>query len=118
MPGLVPGIHDLLLCRSAKTWTAGSSPAMTKNKNRRVGKAKRAHHYTIGLDWWARRMRAFAHPTDCSKKVVDGRVKPGHDDGLVGRVSLRSTYPADIAQPSGFVVSRHLASAASTTSRV
>jgi hypothetical protein len=26
MPGLVPGIHDFLL---AKTWMAGTSPAMT-----------------------------------------------------------------------------------------
>ena len=29
MPGLVPGIHDLLLC--LKTWMAGTSPAMTEN---------------------------------------------------------------------------------------
>jgi hypothetical protein len=29
MPGLVPGIHVLLL-RHAKTWMAGTSPAMTK----------------------------------------------------------------------------------------
>jgi hypothetical protein len=26
MPGLVPGIHDL---KQAKTWMAGTSPAMT-----------------------------------------------------------------------------------------
>jgi len=29
MPGLVPGIHDLLLPIAAKTWMAGTSPAMT-----------------------------------------------------------------------------------------
>jgi len=28
MPGLVPGIHDFLF--AAKTWMAGTSPAMTK----------------------------------------------------------------------------------------
>jgi hypothetical protein len=28
MPGLVPGIHDLTLVE-AKTWMAGTSPAMT-----------------------------------------------------------------------------------------
>jgi hypothetical protein len=33
MPGLVPGIH--VLCRAKeKTWMAGTSPAMTKKKNR------------------------------------------------------------------------------------
>jgi hypothetical protein len=29
MPGLVPGIHDFLLFDLLKTWTAGTSPAMT-----------------------------------------------------------------------------------------
>jgi hypothetical protein len=29
MPGLVPGIHVFLFC-AAKTWMAGTSPAMTK----------------------------------------------------------------------------------------
>jgi hypothetical protein len=31
MPGLDPGIHVLLFA-AAKTWTAGSSPAVTKNE--------------------------------------------------------------------------------------
>ena len=31
MPGLVPGIH-VLTVTATKTWMAGSSPAMTKNK--------------------------------------------------------------------------------------
>jgi hypothetical protein len=30
MPGLVPGIHVLLV--EPKTWMAGTSPAMTKTK--------------------------------------------------------------------------------------
>src|SRR5690348_6947138 len=30
MPGLMPGIHDLA-CSRAKTWMAGTSPAMTKS---------------------------------------------------------------------------------------
>jgi hypothetical protein len=29
MPGLVPGIHVFLAAREAKTWMAGTSPAMT-----------------------------------------------------------------------------------------
>jgi len=29
MPGLVPGIHDVL-GRTVKTWMAGTSPAMTE----------------------------------------------------------------------------------------
>jgi hypothetical protein len=29
MPGLVPGIHVFLASRAAKSWMAGSSPAMT-----------------------------------------------------------------------------------------
>jgi hypothetical protein len=29
MPGLVPGIHVLLFSDAAKTWMAGTSPAMT-----------------------------------------------------------------------------------------
>jgi hypothetical protein len=29
MPGLVPGIHALLAFLRAKTWMAGTSPAMT-----------------------------------------------------------------------------------------
>jgi hypothetical protein len=29
MPGFMPGIHDFA---SSKTWMAGTSPAMTKNK--------------------------------------------------------------------------------------
>jgi hypothetical protein len=31
MPGLVPGIH-VLNCRKAKTWMAGTSPAMTSQE--------------------------------------------------------------------------------------
>jgi hypothetical protein len=31
MPGLVPGIHDFLSVQLAKTWMAGTSPAMTVN---------------------------------------------------------------------------------------
>jgi hypothetical protein len=31
MPGLVPGIHVLLLLRIFKTWMAGTSPVMTEN---------------------------------------------------------------------------------------
>jgi hypothetical protein len=31
MPGLVPGIHVFLL--GSKTWMAGTSPAMTKEKS-------------------------------------------------------------------------------------
>jgi hypothetical protein len=31
MPGLVPGIHVLLFCKT-KTWMAGTSPAMTMKK--------------------------------------------------------------------------------------
>jgi hypothetical protein len=34
MPGFMPGIHVLL---AAKTWMAGSSPAMTKNARPYVG---------------------------------------------------------------------------------
>ena len=30
MPGLVPGIHVLLHFENAKTWMAGTSPAMTE----------------------------------------------------------------------------------------
>ena len=30
MPGLVPGIHALLMDYEGKTWMAGSSPAMTE----------------------------------------------------------------------------------------
>ena len=30
MPGLVPGIHVLLCFENAKTWMAGTSPAMTE----------------------------------------------------------------------------------------
>jgi hypothetical protein len=29
MPGLVPGIHDLMTVAVGKTWMAGTSPAMT-----------------------------------------------------------------------------------------
>jgi hypothetical protein len=29
MPGLVPGIHVLLMSPESKTWMAGTSPAMT-----------------------------------------------------------------------------------------
>jgi hypothetical protein len=29
MPGLVPGIHDFRRAQQAKTWMAGTSPAMT-----------------------------------------------------------------------------------------
>jgi len=29
MPGLVPGIHDLVRIAAGKTWVAGTSPAMT-----------------------------------------------------------------------------------------
>jgi hypothetical protein len=32
MPGLDPGIHAFLFLGAAKTWMAGSSPAMTKRK--------------------------------------------------------------------------------------
>jgi hypothetical protein len=32
MPGLVPGIHVLSRATARKTWMAGSSPAMTKNR--------------------------------------------------------------------------------------
>src|SRR5437764_13356851 len=31
---------------------------------RRVGKAKRAHYSLRSAGWWARRKRAFAHPTN------------------------------------------------------
>jgi hypothetical protein len=30
MPGLVPGIHVFTASATAKTWMAGTSPAMTK----------------------------------------------------------------------------------------
>jgi hypothetical protein len=33
MPGLVPGIHVLTASARAKTWMAGTSPAMTKIAN-------------------------------------------------------------------------------------
>jgi len=33
MPGLVPGIHVLTASQQAKTWMAGTSPAMTKKAN-------------------------------------------------------------------------------------
>jgi hypothetical protein len=32
MPGLVPGIHVFLAVGLAKTWMAGTSPAMTKRE--------------------------------------------------------------------------------------
>jgi hypothetical protein len=32
MLGLVPGIHVLAALKSRKTWMAGTSPAMTKNR--------------------------------------------------------------------------------------
>jgi hypothetical protein len=42
MPGLVPGIHVLLIdyARATKTWMAGTSPAMTK-KDAHRGKHQR-----------------------------------------------------------------------------
>jgi len=33
MPGLVPGIHVFAELKQEKTWMAGTSPAMTKNKS-------------------------------------------------------------------------------------
>jgi hypothetical protein len=33
MPGLIPGIHDFPSITAAKTWMAGTSPAMTFNFN-------------------------------------------------------------------------------------
>jgi hypothetical protein len=30
MPGLVPGIHDLISVAARNTWMAGTSPAMTE----------------------------------------------------------------------------------------
>jgi hypothetical protein len=30
MPGFMPGIHVFSWCASAKTWMAGTSPAMTR----------------------------------------------------------------------------------------
>jgi hypothetical protein len=38
------------------------SLAMTAESGR-VGKAQRAHHRERSVEWWARRKRAFAHPT-------------------------------------------------------
>jgi hypothetical protein len=32
MPGLVPGIHVLARVATRKTWMAGTSPALTKNR--------------------------------------------------------------------------------------
>ena len=34
MPGLVPGIHVLIMDSDLKTWMAGTSPAMTKETGR------------------------------------------------------------------------------------
>jgi hypothetical protein len=34
MPGLVPGIHVLIMRLSRKTWMAGTSPAMTKKRKK------------------------------------------------------------------------------------
>src|SRR5260221_2040650 len=42
MPGLVPGIHVLLLEMERKTWLAETSPAMTKSDNRLTASAPRA----------------------------------------------------------------------------
>jgi hypothetical protein len=36
MPGLVPGIHAFLLRTQAKTWMAGTSPAMTERMNNQL----------------------------------------------------------------------------------
>src|SRR5947209_20469695 len=42
----------------------GVGPIERWSQLRRVGKAKRAHHLARGwMEWWARRKRAFAHPT-------------------------------------------------------
>jgi 4-oxalocrotonate tautomerase len=34
MPGLVPGIHGLIMRACRKTWMAGMSPAMTKKRKK------------------------------------------------------------------------------------
>src|SRR3984893_3895882 len=35
MPGLVPGIHVLPYCKAARTWMAGTRPAMTRKRGGR-----------------------------------------------------------------------------------
>ena len=51
------GVPVLFLwrCVPAVSWTGVNC--------RRVGKAKRAHHCELSVEWWARRKSAFAHPT-------------------------------------------------------
>ena len=46
-----------------------------KGESRRVGKAKRAHHPSEATEWWARRKRAFAHPTISMPRLPDGQIK-------------------------------------------
>src|SRR3977135_2012066 len=50
MPGLVPGIHVLTVSPQRKTWMAGPSPAMTKNRSSNSGPADAKINSGTGVD--------------------------------------------------------------------
>src|SRR6185295_17346469 len=66
--GKVDDGHLLGLSPEAAETSASGAKCKISGGNRRVGKAKRAHHHVPSKKWWARRQRAFAHPTKHSPK--------------------------------------------------
>ncbi len=73
MPGFMPGIHVLTAAQQAKTWMAGTSPAMTENAHPVILQRDRAVFQRTtpemqhglrrgGLIWLLRKQRGAAPP--------------------------------------------------------
>src|SRR5580704_13996433 len=68
--------HSGISCRgNADVYPLG---CLKTESDRRVGKAKRAHRSNIAVErWWARRYRAFAHPTAFAGTTETSLPRPG-----------------------------------------
>src|SRR5216684_4189460 len=91
MPGLVPGIH-VLLC-DAKTWMAGTSPAMTIDPIRRDEENPMTAHYNPANDAAATFVRRHIGPSPRDISAMLETVGAKSLDALMGQ-----TLPSSIRQ--------------------
>ena len=80
MTGLVPGIHVLKLS-VARTWMAGTSPAMTKIRDRAQGLmlTETTDYETLYRDFRWDIPARFNIATACCDRHADGTGAPGAD---------------------------------------
>src|SRR5215469_18424678 len=83
MPGLVPGIHVLLVC-ALKTWMAGTSPAMTDSRNIRMLKRLVAALGLLVALCFAQSAHAASYPTHPVTLVV--AFTPGGPSDVLARI--------------------------------